>query len=288
MHGVSLGQDFLVFSALDQVLVRWVSIKFTGSLAQAIHVEDVNEFSFDLDHLGALKAAKESADGFKRQSQVIPDFLAGKAQVKFFGRKAAGLKTSGEIEEEAREALFGRALAGRKALDGEIKLLTGPLQNDVLNRGDLLPEEFQIMRREFAVTAGFKGDQGAAVFSGIKTIKPDEFTRKQHGNDRFPADRIGVDEFGGTRFKGIDAGKAFTGPIDDFALPKGAVAFDDVADGLDLVGIHPARDTDAGEVAVATGDFLSRVGYTKGTFGHLSCPWLFHNDSGVSFLRQFT
>ena len=84
MHEVSLGQDFLVFSALDQVLVRWVSAEFTGGLAQAIHVEDVNEFSFDLDHLGALKAAKESADGFKRQSQVIPDFLAGETQVKFF------------------------------------------------------------------------------------------------------------------------------------------------------------------------------------------------------------
>ena len=66
MHGASLGGYFLVFSVLDQTLLNWALIEITGGFSKPLHIENVDEFAFDLDHFGTFKASQESADGFER------------------------------------------------------------------------------------------------------------------------------------------------------------------------------------------------------------------------------
>ena len=54
----------LVFSVLDQTLLRLTLIEITGGFAESFHIKDMDEFAFDLDHFGAFKSPQEPADGF--------------------------------------------------------------------------------------------------------------------------------------------------------------------------------------------------------------------------------
>jgi hypothetical protein len=158
--------------------VVWTAV-LAGYPPQTLGVENMDELSANADTLGGFQFTEQAADRFEGKPQMVANFLTGQTEVELIGGKAAQAIAPGQIQQKSRQPLLCRALAENHALDALIHLLSGALQQYLLDSGQSLRHLLQVMRRQFAIAAGFEGYQRTPITARGHTVKAQQFAGQQ-------------------------------------------------------------------------------------------------------------
>lgn len=155
---------------------------------QAVEVNNLYFFFITQNQLKTLKAAKNSADSFNGQTQVVAYIGPRHRQAKSSGAEMLAFQAARQAEQKTGHPRFGRALgqqADQLLIRGE--LLGHQAHKVFLQYGHGAADFFKPDKRDFAQRCGLQSHGSVAVQTVVYAIPAKDFARQIEAGHLFAA-----------------------------------------------------------------------------------------------------